>query len=463
MSKSVLERYKGLSFADAAQKVSDKYKDRFTDSLKQKAFEEEMQLLFKKQQLDTMKKQLAEKKQNKQNSPSSVTNSEVPQMEQQEFALGGFVNPSGSGGLVPDDILQTLNAVPPANHNMLASLNAEQGIQDRVAERLEKKAQAGNLIERLPQKQPELGNQNTDVKGMLNDIYQGVELGSDFNWDLDSVLSDTSTGSSTKSKKSFSDRLKDMNAYAPALAGAGVNMFANLAMLSGGYDKVSPALNPYEDEIKTKVDSMSINKDAIRDKIMSSYGRARDNTSNLRSEATRQAVLQGANTDIAGKLAETELVTQQGMNQILGQQANIYNTLGMQKANAEFQAAELEARNKGTYQTAVSQAAAQAGNIGKFFTMSKLNKAQNDVMLKILNEKGLDFKLNEDLTRQLQSGVIDTEQALVQLVNSGQLTKAQADEIRLESYKQRELRLKKEKKETEKKTEKKTEEVDPSM
>ena len=227
------------------------------------------------------------------------------------------------------------------------------------------------------------------------------------------------------------NRFKELlnNPYTPAYAGALANLATNIGILAGGYDRVSPALNPYEQEIRRKVDSMGFNRDAIANRMLGAVNARREGASNLRNEAVRQAVLQGTEADYAAALGQTELDRQAADNQIKNIQASTYNNLGQQRANAEFQAENLEAQNKGVYQSNLSQASAALAENSKYLTTTKLNDIQNKMMLQIINsDPNRKFKISDKYLDAIKSGDRDAfKQSLVDMKLSDVQIEAQLE------------------------------------
>ncbi len=123
------------------------------------------------------------------------------------------------------------------------------------------------------------------------------------------------------------------NIYTPVALGKGLEFAGKLAMLAGGYDKVAPEYNPYEADIRRRMQGRSIDMQAIKENILSSENKALDNTSNVRSEAVRQAIQNSIFRGTQKNLADVSLQEQQINNQYDADYASTLNQLGQQKSS----------------------------------------------------------------------------------------------------------------------------------
>lgn len=194
------------------------------------------------------------------------------------------------------------------------------------------------------------------------------------------------------------------NVYTPALLGSAANLGINAAILAGGYDKVAPNNNKYEDEVRTTMQDRNIDMTAVQNRIQGAFNAGRENLKNARSANVRNAFDQNLSVGAMQQTADASLQEQQMNNQYKGDYANVINNLGMQDVQARNLSDELTARNKGQFQSNLSQFGANVAENSKFFTKLKANDKMNSMYLDIINQTSNDFQIDPDLLGKLKQG-----------------------------------------------------------
>lgn len=194
------------------------------------------------------------------------------------------------------------------------------------------------------------------------------------------------------------------NVYTPALLGSAANIGINAAILAGGYDKVAPNNNKYEDEVRTTMQDRNIDMTAVQNRIQGAFNAGRENLKNARSANVRNAFDQNLSVGAMEQTANASLQQQQINNQYKADYANVINNLGMQDVQARNLSDELTARNKGQFQSNLSQFGANVAENSKFFTKLKANDKMNALYLDIINQTSNDFQIDPDLLGKLKQG-----------------------------------------------------------
>lgn len=194
------------------------------------------------------------------------------------------------------------------------------------------------------------------------------------------------------------------NVYTPALLGSAANIGINAAILAGGYDKVAPNTNKYEDEARTTMQDRGIDMTAVQNRIQGAFNAGRENLKNARSANVRNAFDQNLSVGAMEQTANASLQQQQINNQYKADYANVINNLGMQDVQARNLSDELTARNKGQFQSNLSQFGANVAENSKFFTKLKANDKMNALYLDIINQSSNDFQIDPELLGKLKQG-----------------------------------------------------------
>jgi hypothetical protein len=373
--KSILEKNKGKSFAEVAKSIEKQYPDREFDPLQRRSYETAMTTLIKHQEqkktLETMKQ--AQKM--------------MKNGGKLEYKNGGKLKYQGGGPL-----MQTL-----------------------MAQLLQKSG--GNPANILKQ----------DAQNLQTDLLKPQERQFDLQTsqaELKSSFGDQLSNALSKAGTKIKDFVQN-DADAPAMIGKGVEMIGNLGMLAGGPDQESPAYNPYEEDVRRTMEGRSVDSTAQRNAILEARNRALGNNSNYaRSKNVQTALNQNIEATTGDQVAQSLLQQDQINEGFAGQLAATLNQLGGQRVQAETFTNELNARNKGNYQTQVSRFLSDISGTGMDLTAQKYNQQMNNLMTEILNNKYADFGVNPEIMQKALDGTATPEE----LQKLGQLFQLKAKE-----------------------------------
>jgi hypothetical protein len=378
-NKSIIEQYKGMSFAEASGKISKKFKDRDFDLVQKESFETEMLALHQHQENVKKIKELG-----------SVI---------KQFKNGGQLPKYAYGNIIDDPNYQgVINNMQPGQISM-ANTWASQ--VDEI-----------QPIETLPIRPFGLVGPPKPFAGQVNtQSYDNkVGPGNVFN---NAPGFQTLDNPNVSTPKDAPKTAQGGSAYTPALIGQGISTALNVAMLAGGYDKAAPEYNPNEAEVKRLMQSRSIDTTEQRNQILSAYNAAKSNLGNVRSANIRQALDVNMMNQTASNLAQSKMAEQQVNNQFKGEYANTLASLGQQRAQANIYAEDLNARSKGNWQSNLSAFGVSAAEAGKFFTEKRLGENHNMLMTQIMNQKYSDFGLSPEVMGRFIKGKQTNEDIMV--------------------------------------------------
>lgn len=381
----ISEKYKGKSFSEVAEAISKKYPLKDTDTIQKKSFALEMDNLMRLQE---------------QVRAEESVNS--------EFEYGGAIPKYLNGStILPLEALKQLGTTA-AQQQAFAIAQGQKLAAGQIGSNVDYQNSLGQVS--VPPTLPTLNSQvssqtipgnpfvsRTDI--VQTDDKSGIQ---DRNMFGDNPL--VINNSSGMSKPEDAPKTgSESSAYLPAYIGQGLSTALNLGILAGGPDKEAPIDNPYEQEVR-RLSNQSIDTTQQRNQILSSYNAALQNLGNVRSANVRNALQANLARGTADSMAQSKLAEQQANIGIRQNYANVLNQLGMQKAQAQQVAQEINARNKGQFQSNVSALGANLAESSKFFTEKKLNSAQNQLMLDILNAKGTTVGITPDLWLRFKEG-----------------------------------------------------------
>lgn len=348
--KNIIEKYKGMTFAQASEKIASKYKNKDTDAIERNSYEVELDALAAYQEKLKTVQQMAETvKQFKMGGKLQYGNGTPPDgLSEDEF---GIMNPPVPPTLTSINTLDN-QALPQVN-----TLGTNNVPQYTVGERLGK--MANNLF----------GNQGNQNSGS-----------------------------------------GEMNAYTPALIGQGISTALDAGLLLGGYDKVAPVENPYESQITNNMASRSIDSTQQRNQILSAYNAAKGNLGNVRSANVRNALDANLMNVTQDNLAESKLQEQQINQGYKADYANVLNNLGQQKAGARTYAEQLNTDSKSNWQSGVSELGKHLADMGLSQTTLKLNNAQQTAIANIMSQKYPDFMIGEAALKSYLNGTYTNEE-----------------------------------------------------
>lgn len=306
-----LSKYKGKSFADVAEIISKKYKNRDNDPLQMRSFKMEITALRDAQ--------------------------EAVRPVDNNFSMGGVLAEQGK------ESLEAIGKAFVRGLTMPKRFNG--GPTDPELDYLTKNMTQFDFSKALPTfnfAKPLVGTNKTEATETptISDTNQNnlsFQAQSTLNkgmFDVDQALArmkskDLSSNNLSSIFNSEEPRLgveaepdkvekegglkrflKD-NVYAPLVAGKGIEALGKGLMLAGGYDKVDPNYNPYEQSIRNLMEGQGTNTQAIENKILSQQEAAMANTGNVRSTAAQQALQQAIYSQTSDALSNLGLQNQQ--------------------------------------------------------------------------------------------------------------------------------------------------------
>jgi hypothetical protein len=433
--KHLGEVYKGLTFSEAAKKIQAKYPKRDTDLISRKSYDAEIAELMK---MNEMVKKANEATEN----------------VKQIMRNGGVVKKLDGGGPVnsnKDLLLTPVNTLPTIG--LPASVNRTYDTMGRI-NTLPTSVQSMNATS------PTIPNPNTPPKenkmflsstsyDPFDPSLQAPKVNNPTATTANNYVTQTNTPTDNQvtlgdnatsvvnaqgqvevkpgsqppaeDKKNIFQKLygKGSNIMNPALTGALANFGINAAMLAGGYDKVAPNTNKYESDVRTMMQGRGIDTTAVQNRLLSQQNLASQNLANVRSANVRNAMAQNINAGAMTAASQAELQSQQMRNQLTGEYANQLNNLGAQDAQARNISEDLTARNKGAWQTGVSQLGASLADSGMFATKYLGNQQMEKLKLEILNQAGSKFKISDDIIGKLQRNEELTNAEVLQMSASG--------------------------------------------
>ena len=384
--KSIKEAYKGLSYSTASKKISDKYKDRDFNAVSQRSFLMEMSELMKLQEV-AKAKEIALETLNQNSKPRQAS----------KFELGGGLDPILELG-------QNLSPFPMMNFNNL-------GMPPTTNE--------------VYNPNPSLQTDNT-ILTKDNTVKLGTNL-TPIDFNTTNSKSVTAAGSNNKG-----------NIYNPLIIGKAIEGIGKLGMLATGYDKVSPQYNPYEADIRRKMSSRGINMGAIRQRMLGQQNAGLDNTSNVRSEAVRQALSNSMFRGTQKNMADVSLQEQQINNQYLADEAQTLNNLGSQRVGANNYSENLNNQSKMGFELGLQNALESAGQVGTELTNKRAQLRQQGLLSEVLKTKNFELANAEDVLAKAAKGEEVTLNDMIKIVTSQGGSKTDAIELYME-YKKKYL------------------------
>lgn len=400
--KHLKQKYAGLSFAEAATKIASKYPKRDLDLTAKKSYEIEMAELMR---MNESAKVLSEVESNVK---------EILKCGGKvKMAKGDFVTDPFAIGVPPGNTawVAQQSGMPMMEAPMLGQPLSALSVPSRTAGNIPEKPSLNML--KLPTA-PGLENplptegELTATDNSLNpsgEITLGSAMASNVNKNAQVDVVGGQPYNPTK-KSNWLQRTfgEEGNVYTPALLGSAANLGINAAILAGGYDKVAPNNNKYEDEVRTTMQDRNIDMTAVQNRIQGAFNAGRENLKNARSANVRNAFDQNLSVGAMQQTADASMQEQQMNNQYKGDYANVINNLGMQDVQARNLSDELTARNKGQFQSNLSQFGANVAENSKFFTKLKANDKMNSMYLDIINQTSNDFQIDPDLLGKLKQG-----------------------------------------------------------
>jgi hypothetical protein len=358
-TKNVTERYKGMTFAQASKKISDKYKDRDTNPMAKRSFMAEMEELVRYQEVVR----------------ASVAAIETLQENRKPLKqFGGFA---------------------------AASLPMMTSITDALLK-------PSSTITPLP-------TINTPAPGQAFTLGAGTGIGSSGNSGLVS-MQERGLKDVQESRVPITvpePAAKGANILSPLMLGKGLELAGKTAMALMGRDRIRPELNPYESEARQELNNLRTDFGALRQQYMQQAAASRGMVSNIGSEAMRQALNQNTQSNLLQGLASAELQGQGMENQYRQARASGLQALGAETVRARQYAEQLDTQGKATSQLGLQSIFESVGNVGQRVTDFKAGIAQQKLLADVLRTK--DFKINtEALIGAYNEGKI-TQQDVIEI------------------------------------------------
>lgn len=405
-----LSKYKGKSFADVAEIISKKYKNRDNDPLQMRSFKMEITALRNAQEavrpVDdnfSMGGVLAQK------------GMESLEGVGEAFARGLAMPKRFNGGditlptikVTGDDEsiakqplnIRAVSDKEPTQPDLYSAIRANmaQTAQRMTTDTLPTK---DNIVGDIPAYSPTLQAQSTLNKGMF-DVQRAMAKMKAAPTSGVNQTTESTLGVEAEPDKERNKSSKD-NVFTPMAIGKGIEALGKGLMLAGGYDKFDPNYNPYEQDVRRLMESQGIDTQAIENKLLSQQEAAMANTGNVRSTAVQQALQQGVFAQTSDALANTELQQQQLRNQLASQTANTLNQLGQQRVQAENISTQLNAQSKAGYQQSVVNLLESIGAGGEEITNFKQGILGNEFATKLLEMENV--RINPSCLADYQSG-----------------------------------------------------------
>lgn len=209
--------------------------------------------------------------------------------------------------------------------------------------------------------------------------------------------------SETTSEETTTDK-KGFNYILPSIIGKGTELLGKAAILGKGYDRVTPRLNEEAMRIKNLMAKRGIDYTALVNRINLSKNAQMQSNQNARSLNVKRALDNATYANAQQQKMNTKLQENQLNNQYRGEEAQMLDKLGMEKAQALHTADVEEAQNKGQYQTNVGTLLGDIGRAGAFETKRRVNDMQVKESLALLGEKYADFGVDEETYKRLMNG-----------------------------------------------------------
>jgi len=194
-----------------------------------------------------------------------------------------------------------------------------------------------------------------------------------------------------------------MDYLTPARIGKGIEMAGKAGILSSGFDKVNPELNPEANKVKSLMQNR-INNQALLNQINLQRNAALASNQDARSLNVKRA-LDARTYNAAGNAAmNAKLQEQMQNNNYKQQEAQVLSQLGSEEARAKVYAEDATARNKGQWLTNLGTVLGDVGRAGEFETKVKVNDMQVTESLAMLGMKYSDYGIDGETYKRLKEG-----------------------------------------------------------
>jgi hypothetical protein len=328
---NIKEKYKGLSFADIAEKIGSKYKNRDNDPIAMRSFKQEINDLKNLQEAYRLKEQL-----------KNTTSKQAVNSDNLPMAFNGL------------DLTKPLEFL---------TRDVQQFNVDAGNKLFDFRTQDLNKLS-LPTLPNTTQIQTTTQQGTPTSVPDIVE----------------------PTKKTGKEKLKEFmdNPYNAMTLGKGIEGLGKGLMLAGGYDKFDPITNPNQQEALDLIRSQRVNDEALRNEMIAGREAALANLSNVRSTAVQQAAQQNVFDTTTTQLGRAELQTQGLRNQLSSQMASALLQTGQQDVAAQERARQLNIASKAGYQQSLQNMLESVGATGEEITQFEQGIATNAFVSNLL-------------------------------------------------------------------------------
>ena len=189
-----------------------------------------------------------------------------------------------------------------------------------------------------------------------------------------------------------------------ARIGKGIEMAGKAGIMSAGFDKVNPELNPQAKRVAELMRNRNINSQAQLNQINLQRNAALANNQSARSLNVKRALDQRTYSAAAQQSANAKLQEQMQNAGYRGQEAQVLSRLGSEEAQAKVYAADATARNKGQWLTNLGTVLGDVGRAGAFESKVKMNDMQVAESLAMLGTKYENYGIDGTTIERLKKG-----------------------------------------------------------
>jgi len=187
----------------------------------------------------------------------------------------------------------------------------------------------------------------------------------------------------------------------------GIEMLGHAIQAFKKPDYVKPAYNPEENAIKGTMANRKVDNQVILDAINLEENAGKQNLAdNSSSVGVQQANLQKLHANTTNAIAKTKIEEQQLNNQYRGEEANMLNTLGTQKMQAQVYAEDANAKSKANVQMQRDKFLKESiGGLGDYLLKKDAVNKENNFQMNVLKQKGINFTVNDDWKSFSKAGI----------------------------------------------------------
>jgi hypothetical protein len=116
--------------------------------------------------------------------------------------------------------------------------------------------------------------------------------------------------------------------------------------------------------------------------------------------------MQKLHANAINSIAKTKIEEQQLNNQYRGEEANMLNTLGTQKMQAQVYAEDVNAKSKANVQMQRDKFLKESiGGLGDYLLQKDAVNKENNFQMNVLKQKGINFTVNDDWKSFSKAGI----------------------------------------------------------